>query len=91
MCWSISKSALRNTPTHTSVTRSWYTMLTIPLQGDWECEGFDRPHLDLPGNTARLITEVLKANPKTVIVTQSGTPITMTPWSTLSTTHLHMW
>lgn len=61
------------------------------LQGDWESEGFDRPDMDLPGNTAKLITEVLKANPNTVVVTQSGTPITMTPWSSLSTTHLHMW
>lgn len=64
---------------------------TNSIKGDWESEGFDRPHMDLPGNTARLMMEVLKANPNTVIITQSGAPITMTPWSSMSTTHLHMW
>lgn len=32
-----------------------------------------------PGPTNRLVTEVLKANPRTVVVNQSGTPVEM-PW-----------
>lgn len=33
----------------------------------------------LPGITSRLVSEVLRANPKTVVVNQSGTPVTL-PW-----------
>lgn len=33
----------------------------------------------LPGLTNKLITEVIKANPNTVVVNQSGTPVAM-PW-----------
>lgn len=49
------------------------------LNGDWESEGFDRPHMDLPQHSDDLITRVLEANPKAVVVNQSGTPVTM-PW-----------
>ena len=33
----------------------------------------------LPGLTNRLVSEVLAANPNTVVVNQSGTPVEM-PW-----------
>ena len=33
----------------------------------------------LPGLTNRLVTEVLAANPNTIVVNQSGTPVEM-PW-----------
>ncbi|OQO01691.1 hypothetical protein B0A48_12728 [Cryoendolithus antarcticus] len=49
------------------------------LNGDWESEGYDRPHMDLPPGSDDLIEAVLKANPNTAIVVQSGTPVTM-PW-----------
>jgi beta-glucosidase len=50
------------------------------LNKDWESEGFDRPHMDLPGHQDRLIEAVALANPRTVVVLQSGTPVT-TPWA----------
>lgn len=37
------------------------------------------PVCSLPGLTNRLVSEVIKANPNTVIVNQSGTPVEM-PW-----------
>ncbi|KAL2758751.1 glycoside hydrolase family 3 protein [Sodiomyces alcalophilus JCM 7366] len=49
------------------------------LNADWETEGHDRDHMDLPGYLDELITTVGKANPNTVVVNQSGTPVTM-PW-----------
>lgn len=49
------------------------------MQKDWEQEGHDRPHMDLPGNTDDLIFAVADANPNTVVVLQSGTPVSM-PW-----------
>ena len=33
----------------------------------------------LPGLTNRLVTEVIAANPNTIVVNQSGTPVEM-PW-----------
>jgi len=49
------------------------------LNGDWETEGHDRETMDLPGRLVDLISAVSRANSKTVLVNQSGTPITM-PW-----------
>ncbi|PCD22024.1 hypothetical protein AU210_015826 [Fusarium oxysporum f. sp. radicis-cucumerinum] len=49
------------------------------LNADWETEGYDREHMGLPGLLDELISTVAKANPKTVVVNQSGTPVTM-PW-----------
>jgi len=47
----------------------------VGLNADWESEGHDRKTLALPGRTDELITKVLAANPKTVVVTQSVTSI----------------
>ncbi|KAI7786827.1 beta-glucosidase [Diaporthe eres] len=51
------------------------------LNADWETEGSDRENMDLPPGLDDLITAVVDANPDhTVIVNQSGTPVTM-PWA----------
>ena len=47
------------------------------LNGNWESEGYDRPDMDLPGLTDELIYKVAAANPRTAVVIQSGTPVTM--------------
>ncbi|KAE8147158.1 putative beta-glucosidase H [Aspergillus avenaceus] len=55
-------------------------ILCTGLNHEWESEGFDRSHMDLPPGVDTLITSVLQAAAdKTVIVNQSGTPVTM-PW-----------
>lgn len=51
------------------------------LNADWETEGSDRAGMDLPPGIDELIEAVAAAAPgKTVVVNQSGTPVTM-PWS----------
>ncbi|KAH0609194.1 uncharacterized protein H6S33_001422 [Morchella sextelata] len=57
-------------------------VVIVGLDAEWESEGYDRQTMDLPkdGNQDRLIAAVAKANPRTVVVNQSGTPITM-PWA----------
>lgn len=51
------------------------------LNADWETEGSDRENMDLPPGLDDLITAVVEANPDhTVVVNQSGTPVTM-PWA----------
>lgn len=54
-------------------------VLLIGLNLEWESEGFDRPDMDLPLLTNELVAAVLEANPNTVVVNQSGTPVEM-PW-----------
>ena len=57
-------------------------IVCVGLDAEWESEGYDRQTMDLPrdGNQDRLIEAVLEANPNTVVVNQSGTPVTM-PWA----------
>lgn len=56
-------------------------ILCTGLNADWETEGSDRAHMDLPPGVDDLIAAVAAANPKgTVVVNQSGTPVTM-PWA----------
>jgi beta-glucosidase len=49
------------------------------LGSDWESEGTDRPNMDLPSTQNELIAKVAAVNPNTVVVLNTGSPITM-PW-----------
>ncbi|KAJ5084929.1 hypothetical protein NUU61_009508 [Penicillium alfredii] len=49
------------------------------LTSEWETEGHDREHMDLPPGSDELIHRVLEVNPNAVVVIQSGTPVAM-PW-----------
>ena len=60
------------------------------LNADFESEGYDRPHMDLPGHIDELISSVAEANPNTVVVMQSGTPVTM-PWLDKVSSLVHAW
>jgi beta-glucosidase len=51
----------------------------VGFGGDWQSEGFDRPDLALPGQQDRLIEQVAAVNPRTIVVLNTGSPITM-PW-----------
>lgn len=65
-------------------------VLVAGLSGEWETEGQDREHMDLPPHTDELISRVLKANPNTAVVIQSGTPVSM-PWIDEAKAVLHAW
>lgn len=56
-------------------------VVIVGLDAEWESEGYDRQTMDLPsdGSQDRLIEAIVKANHRTVVVNQSGTPVTM-PW-----------
>ena len=45
-----------------------------------ESENFDRKSMDLPPGQDELIGAVAAANPKTVVVTVAGAPVTMSRW-----------
>ncbi|SMR61167.1 unnamed protein product [Zymoseptoria tritici ST99CH_1E4] len=65
-------------------------VLVAGLNSDWESEGYDRPHMDLPPGSDDLINAVLAANPNTAVVMQSGTPVTM-PWADKAAAIVQAW
>ncbi|KAH8796458.1 glycoside hydrolase superfamily [Hyaloscypha finlandica] len=60
------------------------------LNADWETEGSDREDMSLPGHMDALISAVSTANPSTVVVMQSGTPVAM-PWISSVKALVHAW
>lgn len=54
-------------------------LLMVGTNDDWETEGNDREMLELPGDQNELIRQIVRANPKTVVVNNSGSPVAM-PW-----------
>lgn len=67
-------------------------VVVVGLDAEWESEGYDRQTMDLPknGSQDRLIDAVLKANPRTIVVNQSGSPVTM-PWADRVPAILQAW
>ncbi|CAI6331495.1 unnamed protein product [Periconia digitata] len=67
-------------------------VLVVGLDAEWESEGYDRQTMDLPkdGSQNRLVEAVLQANPRTIVVNQSGTPVTM-PWADRAPAIIQAW
>jgi beta-glucosidase len=53
--------------------------IAIVFASQWATEGRDLPNLSLPDNQDALIAQVAAANPRTIVVLESGTAVTM-PW-----------
>jgi beta-glucosidase len=53
--------------------------VAIVFATQWATEGEDVPELGLPGGQDALIAAVAAANPRTIVVLQTGGPVTM-PW-----------
>ncbi|KAF9647277.1 hypothetical protein BDM02DRAFT_3156218 [Thelephora ganbajun] len=62
----------------------------VGLNPDFEMEGYDRKTLALPGRTDELIQRVAEVNKHTVVVTQTGSAITM-PWVDAVPSIVHAW
>jgi beta-glucosidase len=56
-----------------------------------EGEGFDVKTMDLPAGQDELIAAVEKANPHTIVVLNTGNPVTMTKWIDATPALLNMW
>ncbi|CAK7210469.1 hypothetical protein SBRCBS47491_000794 [Sporothrix bragantina] len=65
-------------------------VVCVGLNSDWESEGFDRLHMDLPAGSDALVHRVLAARPDAVVVVQSGTPVTM-PWAPQTKALVQAW
>jgi len=55
-------------------------LVFVGTSEEYESEGFDRDTMDLPGPQAALIEAVTRANRNTVVVLNSGAPISMEGW-----------
>ncbi len=55
-------------------------LLFIGLTDEYEAEGFDRSHMNLPAAHDALVNEILKANKNVVVVLAGGSPVEM-PWN----------
>ena len=53
--------------------------VAVVFAADYTAETFDRPNLQLPGDEDALIEAVAAANPRTVVVLNTGGPVVM-PW-----------
>ncbi|WP_220195219.1 beta-glucosidase [Ktedonospora formicarum] len=63
----------------TLAAQSEVALVFVGLSGEWESEGFDRAHMELPGEQNKLIARIADVNPKTVVVLSSGSALAM-PW-----------
>jgi len=55
-------------------------LLFIALPSYKESEGYDRPDLDLTAQQVALIQAVCRAQPKTVVILNNGSAVTMSEW-----------
>lgn len=62
----------------------------VGRSGEWDTEGWDMEDIRLPGRQDDLVAAVLKANPNTVVVLQTGGPVEM-PWLAQASAVLQCW
>jgi beta-glucosidase len=67
-------------------------VVIVGLDNEWESEGYDRQHMDLPkdGSQDRLIEVIFESNPNMVVINQSGSPVAM-PWADKVPAILQAW
>lgn len=54
-----------------------WPFLVCGLNHDYDTESFDRLNMDIPYGQVELIQEVVKANPRTIVVMIAGSPLNM--------------
>ena len=52
-------------------------VVVVGTNDEWETEGHDRTTMDLPGRQDELVRRVVAANPRTAVVVNAGSPVTM--------------
>jgi beta-glucosidase len=65
-------------------------IVIVGTDDDWETEGEDRSGLALPLDQDELVAAVVAANPNTVVVLNTGSPVTM-PWLAAAPAVLQLW
>ena len=52
-------------------------VVMVGTNDEWETEGHDRTTMDLPGRQDELVRRITAANPRTAVVVNAGSPVTM--------------
>ena len=65
-------------------------IVCVGLNGEWETEGNDRADMELVGQQNELVSRVAAANPNTVVLLQTGSPVTL-PWLGEVAAALQLW
>ena len=65
-------------------------LVFVGRSGEWDTEGSDLDGIALPGRQNELVEAVLAANPRTVVVLQTGGPVEL-PWIDRVTALLQAW
>ncbi|EQB54769.1 hypothetical protein CGLO_05348 [Colletotrichum gloeosporioides Cg-14] len=60
-------------------SRSDVAVVVVGKDHEWETETSDMVSMDLPGLSNELVRAVVRANPRTIVINQTGSPIRM-PW-----------
>ncbi len=55
-------------------------VVLVGTSEEWESEGHDRQSMDLPGDQDELVRQVAAANPRTIVLVNTGAPVSM-PWA----------
>ena len=70
--------------------RADVAVVVVGTNAEWETEGEDRTTMDLPGDQDELIRRVAAANPRTIVVVNAGSPVTM-PWADEVAAIMQVW
>lgn len=61
------------------------------LTHDYDTEGQDRADMKLPYEQDRLISELLKVRPDTIVILEAGSPVDMSAWINTADTLVYSW
>ena len=73
-----------------AAARADVAIVVVGTTNDWESEGYDRTSLELPGTQGELIARVAAVNPRTIVVTNTGAPVSMS-WAGAVPAILQTW
>ena len=83
--YELKKSKAKKNPEHLAAAielakRCETAVVFVGLTDEYEAEGYDRTHMDLPESHNRLVEEILKVNKNVVVVLAGGSPVAL-PWN----------
>ena len=78
--WELQQKAKYNEDVLKLAKKADLVIIAAGLTKIFECEGFDRASMDLPGAQNEMIKDVAKVNPNTIVILTNGTPISMMDW-----------
>lgn len=89
--WVLPLDAEKNKAIQDAVKLAKMSDVAIVFARDYESEGVDRNTFELIGAQDLLISEVVRANPRTAVVMQTGAAVAMSAWAEQTPAILQLW